>query len=403
MSLLSRARSASRRSAKCRMSRASSSRAMRSSSTASTGEVHVRPQPDVQHRLCRKGAFAGRAAGAISQLRDVPPSPRTAWPIELHMNAGLARRSSPCRGNRRDVDRPVPHRTAIHDRLRNFPRMQQQYDFYRPCSKPCRASPITFRTLDIGSDKVLPYMTKSRRRIRLSAGAPSVSVSIARPAAHAVARVVARRRRARAAHHVSHGRDVARIRRGEGFGRCASSPISIDTATSLPASSSSAPCSRCPRCCGSSTRSPARRFPLGRLQRSLQYLFAADRDNKRVVQRFDSLSPPLLRALEIHRRDGRARRHAGHALRRDGWPSARGAGAAGDRLPLAVDVAVLDRPGEGDAAGRRSGEARVVSKRFSSDQDGATRARKLLNFARREWDSRCRARATLRPSPRPSC
>ena len=31
----------------------------------------------------------------------------------------------------------------------------------------------------------------------------------------------------------------------------------------------------------------------------IQYMFAADRDNKRVANRFDPLSPPVLRALKI--------------------------------------------------------------------------------------------------------
>ena len=50
----------------------------------------------------------------------------------------------------------------------------------------------------------------------------------------------------------------------------------------------------------------------------MQYLYAVDRDNRRVANRFDPLSVGLLARPAFDRRSGRATRHAGHAVRRDG-------------------------------------------------------------------------------------
>ena len=55
----------------------------------------------------------------------------------------------------------------------------------------------------------------------------------------------------------------------------------------------------------------------------MQYIFAADRVNKRVAGRFDELSPSFLRALKSIADAGARASHAGDAVRRDGRPPAR--------------------------------------------------------------------------------
>jgi phosphotransferase system enzyme I (PtsP) len=57
-----------------------------------------------------------------------------------------------------------------------LPRASTQEALYRSILT-IAASPVTFRTLDIGGDKVLPYLRKWRRRTRRWAGAPSASAS----------------------------------------------------------------------------------------------------------------------------------------------------------------------------------------------------------------------------------
>ena len=68
----------------------------------------------------------------------------------------------------------------------------------------------------------------------------------------------------------------------------------------------------------------------------MQYLYAVDRDNRRVADRFDPLSVGLPAGVAVDRRSGRAARNAGDAVRRNRRAAARGDGADGDRLPRAA-------------------------------------------------------------------
>ena len=55
-----------------------------------------------------------------------------------------------------------------------FPRAEAQERLYRDVLDAARGKPVTFRTIDIGGDKVLPYFKSARRRrTRRSAGARS--------------------------------------------------------------------------------------------------------------------------------------------------------------------------------------------------------------------------------------
>ena len=51
-----------------------------------------------------------------------------------------------------------------------FPRPGEQEELYRKVLDAVGDKPVTFRTLDIGGDKVLPYLRRSRRKIRRLGG-----------------------------------------------------------------------------------------------------------------------------------------------------------------------------------------------------------------------------------------
>ena len=68
-----------------------------------------------------------------------------------------------------------------------------------------------------------------------------------------------------------------------------------------------------------------------------QFLFACDRGNPRLAERYDLLSPPMLALLRHLVRAVRRRRQAAQHLRRDGGQPDRGDGADRARLPHAVD------------------------------------------------------------------
>jgi phosphotransferase system enzyme I (PtsP) len=126
-----------------------------------SGEIHVRPSAEVQaayaekvrfyaHRQARYAELSRRAAVTIDGVR-----------IGLSINAGLL------------VD--LPHladsgadgiglfRTELQFMLaRSFPRHDQQAAHYSTVLDTAGAKPVVFRSLDIGSDKVLPYLNRPR-------------------------------------------------------------------------------------------------------------------------------------------------------------------------------------------------------------------------------------------------
>ena len=90
----------------------------------------------------------------------------------------------------------------------------------------------------------------------------------------------------------------------------------------------------------------------------VQFFYAADRGNSRVADRFDAISAPILRALKAIADQGRTARQAGDAVRRTRLDADRRAGAGRDRLSLAVALAVRGRAGQGDAARPRCPQGR---------------------------------------------
>ena len=121
---------------------------------------------------------------------------------------------------------------------------------------------------------------------------------------------------------------------------------------------SSASWSRCPRCCGSSTRSPPRADFLSVGSNDLmQYLYAADRDNKRVVEPLRPAVAGLPARAESDRRRSASAAIAPVTLCGEigGRPlEAMALIALG--YPRPVDVGDRDRPDQGDdavAAARR--------------------------------------------------
>ena len=89
----------------------------------------------------------------------------------------------------------------------------------------------------------------------------------------------------------------------------------------------------------------------------MQYLFAADRDNKRVAGRFDALSPAFLRALKVDRRCQLARPCPVALCGEIGGRPLEAMTLIAHWLPRPLDVGGLDRSDQGDdclaAAGAR--------------------------------------------------
>ena len=124
---------------------------------AVTGEVHLRPSAEVISAYSDKVRFRARKQKRYQTLRDRAAVTKDGVRISVHMNAGLI------------VD--MPHllesgadgvglyRTELQFMLSdNFPRLDKQTQLYRSVLKEAGNRPVIFRTLDIGGDKVLPYL-----------------------------------------------------------------------------------------------------------------------------------------------------------------------------------------------------------------------------------------------------
>ena len=328
-------------------------RATPSSSTARPGDVHMRPPQDIEAAYGERVRLRARRQAQYRALRDRPCVTKDGQKVALMINAGLIDRPAAYRGYRRGRHRPVPHRIAVHGGAIRCRAPASSSRSIAPCSTPPDEKPVTFRTLDIGGDKVLPYMRNIEeenpalgwRAIRLGLDRPGLLRSQVRALLRAaggalklrmfpmIATVVdefdkakdAGRARADASAPARPRAAGARRDRHHGRGAVAAVPAR--------------------RTAG------ARRLPLGRLQRSDAILCTPPTAAiARVSERFDPLSAPVLRALKDIVDTAKQAQQAGDAVRRARLAADRRAGARHSRLSHAVADAVGGGPREGAAA-----------------------------------------------------
>jgi phosphotransferase system enzyme I (PtsP) len=264
----------------------------------STGDLHVRPLPDMEAAYAERVKLRARRQQQYSALRDRPCVTKDGKEITLLINAGLS------------VD--LPHiadtgaagiglfRTELQFMVAaNFPRTSEQYTLYRAVLDAAGDKPVTFRTLDIGGDKVLPYMRNVEeenpalgwRAIRLGLDRPG----LLRTQLRALLRAAGSRAlkimfpMISTVQEFDQARDLVEkelthLRR---HGHKLPAEVEI----------------------GSMVEVPSLLYQLDELLERVdflsvgsndlvQFLYAVDRGNPRVSGRFDSLSAPVLRALK---------------------------------------------------------------------------------------------------------
>ncbi|HTO32063.1 MAG TPA: phosphoenolpyruvate--protein phosphotransferase [Pararhizobium sp.] len=144
-------------------------------------QVHLRPMADLQRAYEEKVRLRARRQAQFRALRGIEPVTKDGKRIKLQMNAGLL------------VDLPQLaesgaegiglFRTELQFMIAStMPKMEEQEAFYRNVIKQAAGKPVTFRTLDIGGDKVVPYFRAAEeenpalgwRAIRLSLDRPGL-------------------------------------------------------------------------------------------------------------------------------------------------------------------------------------------------------------------------------------
>jgi phosphotransferase system enzyme I (PtsP) len=264
----------------------------------STGDLHIRPLPDMAAAYAERVRLRARRQQQYSALRDKPCITKDGEEITLLLNVGLS------------VD--LPHiadtgaggiglfRTELQFMVApTFPRTSEQYALYRAVLDAAGDKPVTFRTLDIGGDKLLPYMRNVEeenpalgwRAIRLGLDRPG----LLRTQLRALLRAAGNRALKIMFPMISTvqefdqakelvERELTHLRR---HGHKLPDEVEV----------------------GSMVEVPSLLYQLDELLERVdflsigsndlvQFLYAIDRGNPRVSSRFDALSAPVLRALK---------------------------------------------------------------------------------------------------------
>ncbi|MCU0885668.1 MAG: phosphoenolpyruvate--protein phosphotransferase [Beijerinckiaceae bacterium] len=264
----------------------------------STGEVQIRPPADVENVYKEKARLRARRQEQYRKLRDVAAVTRDGQDIDIKLNAGLL------------VD--LPHleetgaagiglfRTELQFMVAaRMPTTAEQQHLYLAALEAVGDKPVTFRTLDIGGDKILPYMRRVEeenpalgwRAIRIGLDRPGLLRSQVRALLRAgekrhlkimfpMIATVDEFIRARAIVQ----RELAHLDRHD---RARPASLALGVMVEV----------------------PSLLFEIDEIAREadflsvgsndlMQFLFAADRENRFVSDRFDPLSAGALRALK---------------------------------------------------------------------------------------------------------
>jgi phosphotransferase system enzyme I (PtsP) len=121
------------------------------------GIVHLRPDDDIKSAFRDKIAMVAQAQKKYTEIRNDPATTKDGVTVELMMNAGLmVDLPSLVRSGAEGVGL---FRTELQFLMRNaVPKRNELAGVYKKVMDSAGGKPVTFRTLDIGSDKGLSYM-----------------------------------------------------------------------------------------------------------------------------------------------------------------------------------------------------------------------------------------------------
>ena len=265
---------------------------------AETGEAYLRPRPDVIKAIEARMQVRAQQRAVFARLRDTPPVTKDGVHITLLMNAGL------------EIDLDILRETGAEGIglfrtefqfmvAEELPRTNAQTQLYSRVMDSADGMPVTFRTLDLGGDKVLPYL-QADFEDNPAMGWRAVRMGLDRPALL--------RLQLRALISAARGRElrvmfplIASVDEFRAARAMVDEEIAWAQRRGRPAPSK--------LMVGAMIEAPSLVWHLDALLAMtdfvsvgtndlMQYMFAADRGNPRVSDRYDPLSPPVLRALK---------------------------------------------------------------------------------------------------------
>ncbi len=123
------------------------------------GIVHLRPEQTVANSFRDKIAMQAAAQSRYASLRDLPATSLCGQTIALHMNAGLMADLPSLTGS--GAEGVGLFRTELQFLVHSHvPKRGELAALYGRVLDAAKGKRVAFRTLDIGSDKVLPYMKR---------------------------------------------------------------------------------------------------------------------------------------------------------------------------------------------------------------------------------------------------
>jgi len=144
------------------------------------GQVLIRPSEDMQQSVEEAIAARTRRRAYYDTLRDQPAVTLDGVPIRLLLNAGLLIDLVQLAAT--GADGIGLFRTEIPLLTRDaFPDVADQTGFYRRAFEQVSGRQIVFRTLDIGGDKVLPYLSHAAEE-NPAMGWRAIRIGLDRPA-----------------------------------------------------------------------------------------------------------------------------------------------------------------------------------------------------------------------------
>ena len=277
---------------------------------AEGGELHLRPTQEVISAYADKVRFRARRQAQYEALRKVPAMTLDDQRVSLNINAGLLFDLPHL--DQSGADGIGLFRTELQFMISStFPRLDQQTRLYKSILDAAGNRPVVFRSLDVGGDKVIPYFRAGVEE-NPALGWRAIRMALDRPALF--------RTQMRALLRAAQGRELrimlpmisdvsefeaarALIDREvallERHGRPEPAKLMIGAMIEVPA-----------LLWQLDNILPLADFVSVGSNDLVQFLFAADRGNERVSDRFDVLNPAVLRAL----------RHIVRAADRHGTP-----------------------------------------------------------------------------------
>ncbi|MGA8690200.1 MAG: phosphoenolpyruvate--protein phosphotransferase, partial [Methyloceanibacter sp.] len=264
---------------------------------AEGGELHVRPTPEVVAAYADKVRFRARRQAQYAALRSVPPVTLDGARVSLNINAGLLFDLPHL--DQSGADGIGLFRTELQFMIAStFPRLEQQTRIYKAILDAAGDRPVVFRSLDVGGDKVLPYFRVSKEE-NPALGWRAIRMALDRPALF--------RTQIRALLRAAQGRELRIMLPMIGdVAELAAARALIDRELLILKRHGRPEPKRL--LIGAMIEVPALLWQLDRVlpladfasvgsNDLMQFLFATDRGNMLVADRFDTLNPAGLMAL----------------------------------------------------------------------------------------------------------